>query len=345
MAEVKNIANGELIVNVDKIIGLEKRIEDSQQTIGSYREQVKNLQMQISDLKQSHAEVLEKLADEYSEKEERLGKEIKVVKGEPQKHIERTCKNCGYSSTNHHTWCPNCDCSSWKTKELITGANVTYKNLEDVVADIKKDVSKNLKLDAHKLEQEIEDLKISNDKLYKENGRFKTQKEQLKKDHAEDLTEAKSEVRNRYQKMLDAKEEKIAELYEEIDNLKVRMTDEIIEENRKQEIVDLKNRIEELETEMAEVEKAAESRKGFKAWAEKRAERRLLKDAIAEAEEKSARINEIGNNYSSSKNQWDFIKIGNKKFRNPFRKSWDDITARHKRSTSRWLHPGEWFTS
>jgi hypothetical protein len=328
-AKVKNIAKGEVLVDMDHIINLEKRIEDQHQTIGAQKEQVNGLNTEIRRIGNENSKELKRVQTEFSEKEEKLGKEVRIITGSESniKSNKVRCNNCGYTyqKNNYSLGCPSCDLStssSTPINDMSIDASITYKNLDDTVELIRTEESKKLKTDTHKLDQEIQDLTLAKDKLYKENGRFKTQKEQMAKDHAIDITEAKTDVRKRFQTQLDSKEDKIADLYKEIDNLKDNNTDELIEANRAQEIIDLKEQITGLANELAEIEKASATMRSMKAWFEKRRKERLEKEAMVEEQDRKDRVEEISNNYPSSKKAWDTTKVGEKTIRNPFKKGW-----------------------
>lgn len=316
MPKVENIAKGELLIDVDKLINLEKRIEDQQQTIGAYKQQIDDLKRENLKVEKNAENKISEAEKNLAEKEEKVGKEVKIITA--SKDSKQNCKHCGSSNTIDATKCHWCGRRLEGNTTMSSDVSISYKNLDDVVADIRKEEAKKLKLDTHQLEQEIEDLKVSNDKLYKENGRFLKQKENLSKEHEETLTEVRTEVRTRYQKQLDTKDKKIQELNDEIEKLNERMTDEIIEENRKQEVIELKTRIDELEKELNAIEEAAASKKGLRNWIETRRNERIKKEAVQEKLEKEERVEEISNNYPNKKRSWDFLKVGKAKIWNPF---------------------------
>ena len=175
--------------------------------------------------------------------------------------------------------------------------DVKYENLDDVVETIKKEESKKLKIDNSKLENELEDLKLSKEKTDKELTR-------LQKHFEDRITEAKSDVRERYNKILEGSQKEIETLKEELQKVKDNKTDSEIEEARKQEIITLKERIHELETELS----AASSINLFRKTWNKLTNNLARKQALKELEEKKERIEKISRNYPKSLKFWGAVR-------------------------------------
>lgn len=144
-----------------------------------------------------------------------------------------------------------------------TPDDISYKNLDDVVEDIRKTESKKLKVDTAKLEEEVTDLELHNDKLAKKLNREiadRSDKITESKKRLKDLYEKDHEI---YEKELEENQKRISDLKEEINKIKADKTDKQLAEKRKEEIIDLKSRVKELNE---EVEKLSSINIVKKAW-------------------------------------------------------------------------------
>lgn len=184
---------------------------------------------------------------------------------------------------------------------LMQPYTYTYKNLDNVVEDIRKHESERLKLDNVNLEVELDDTKLE---LVREKQALKLEKETVK----DQVTEAKDKLKvlhsksvEQFDKQIEILEKDCDKLQEELVKVKKNKTDEQTEKNRKQEIVDLKIRIEELETEIEDLS----SINIFKRAWRKFTNYQVIKDANIEKLEKEDRVKEISREYpSQSGNFW-----------------------------------------
>lgn len=318
--DVKNIANGETIVNADSLVNLQIVNNANNQTIGAQKETIKNLRDQIVDLKKDHTAELAKVRNEAAENEERLGKEVRIIKGNSRK--VKVCPHCGQHNDEHANYCSNYDCESYirGVKATTIHDKVEYKNLDDAIETIRKDLEKDLPKSIHELEQENAQLVLDKDKLYKENGRFEQKNAMLAADYQDQIEKFRKETRKKYEDKLEDKSQKIKELEEEMEKIRTNKTDEIIEENRKQEIVDLKLHIEDQDFRIAELENIVESNRSTSKKFNLLEKRDAAKTAAAEREAKEDRTKRISSDYPTDMKFWDYMRFGDLKLRNPFSK-------------------------
>jgi len=196
-----------LIENVNTISTLQSKVDLLNQTIGSQQETIN-----------SHGANVSQLRKEYEDKV----KEVRV--------ISTTKSGKQYDSWGDRIYSP-------------PTVSTTYKNLDTVIADIRKEESSKLKLSTVELEGAIEDKELLIVKLRADVTRINKTKE-------DELTDAKSKLRERYNKLIEGHTDEIKELKEEIVKVKKSKTDEELDKKRKEEIADLNERIIELEEEI-----------------------------------------------------------------------------------------------
>jgi len=239
MENKNSILKGETVVDVQKLMNLETTVNLTNQTIGAKTAQIDTFREQINTLKKEHEIALEKAQ-----------KEVIIRKGEPvAKNGLLTCSNCGYRYYKSSANCPSCGTSIPRTD-----SSVTYKNLDDVVELVRKEESKKLKVDLNKLENDLLDLELDKENLKKETDRLMEKLNSATEEENKAVREATKKLRDEHKKELESTENRIEELLTEIQKIKEDKTDALIEANRKAEIVELKNRIAELEKEMEELE-------------------------------------------------------------------------------------------
>jgi len=266
MQEKGSIVTGMAEVSVKELIALEKSVSDKDQTIGALRQQVDELKERVKTIK---------------EETERV---VKVI---TEKGKDRYTNN-GYGML--------VECKSDKTVE--------YKNLSDVIEMIRKEESEKLNVDVANLEDQINQLNIEKNKL-KNDYEFKLRVTEDnskfdKKNFEKDVNDAKEKIRKNMSETINSLEEQIDELEEELRKVKKDKTDEAIEEARKQEIIDLKERVTELESELS-----AKTEMGwFKALVWRLTDRKVRKEALKEVAEKKERINKISREYPNNKTWW-----------------------------------------
>ena len=258
-------------IPVERVISFEKSISEKDQTIGAHKETINNLKLQIEKLEAADDKVLD-------DQKVAVVRDTSVSNGR--------CEECGYSSDRNlnRTTCYNCD-----RKLKIRKAKfevVEYRNLEDVITDIRKEESKKIGVDNNDLQNKLNKSEFEFSKL-------KTEVTNLENVQAQALTDAKRHVREGYQKELDASERKVKELVEEIQKLEENKTDEVVEAARKQEIIDLKEAVTELTEQIEESKKYPKLAKYWQRVAARSETKRLEADKKA----KSSRIERISNNY------------------------------------------------
>jgi len=266
----KQIADNTMNINAEALIALRQRVTDKDQTIGSLEESVKNLNNQISELK------TEKNKDVISDDQ----KVIVVEQYNNNNEVRCQCGNWTYNNI-----CPSCS-RVLRSKEKV----IATRNLEEVTAKLRKDISKELQIDNIALEDNVSKLSFSHSKLENE---LKANN----KDHEQNITDAKRDVRKSYQTQLEAANRRVEDLLEDIVKLEDDNTDEQVEEARKQEIIDLKERITELE-ELIEDSKLVPSLRKF--W-QRITDRKVKLQAAKENLEKQERVDRISNEYPTTK--------------------------------------------
>jgi DNA repair exonuclease SbcCD ATPase subunit len=298
--KVKSTPKG-IAVPVDKLMGvvLERSISDKDQTIGAYKQTIKHLE-------EKNTELTGQLNAEKS-KAPIVADDQKVAVISDANSNSKTCPHCGYTSNTTNKYCYECDND---LKGVIAGPRVIeYRNMDTVIADIRKEEAKTLKVDNVELEKELNSTSFKLDKVT--NQYNITLASQM-----QELTDAKREVRDRYQKEADEQsrkfekqieenDKKIDELVEEIQKLEENKTDAEVEEARKQEIIDLKTQVTELETVITEAQAASTPR--MKKFWQRIADRKETRKLEEEKETKLNRVDEISNRYpinTTKTNPW-----------------------------------------
>ena len=284
---------GEVKVDMKDIMNLSKEQLETNQVIGAQRKTIEILEKQLKDEKANHEAEIEKTT-----------KEIRVQSGHINTKVgplgKQVCKVCGYTHTllmKDH--CYNCGAEMQKDPIFI------YKNLEDVVDMIRKEESKRLIINNVELETVNEVLAFDLAKSIKK-------EEILTKKLDIEVTEAKSRVRERLNGIISEKDKEIDELKAEIIKIQDDKTDAQIEELRKQEIIDLKAYVQEIEIDKENLIELLPLWKRIK-FNNKKAQL----EALIEKTNKEERIEEISNEYprvyrankinrwlKSLKNQW-----------------------------------------
>lgn len=326
--EVKSTPQG-IEVPADKLMSviLERSISDKDQTIGAHKQTIQYQAAQITDLKAKL--VIEKenkplVADDQK---------VAVISGSSPNG--RKCPHCGYLN-NSNRYCYECE---FDLKGIKKGSDlIEYRNLDDVIADIRKEESKNLKLNNVELEKQLNDTEF---KLNKVTNTLKN----VESTQVQDLTDAKRDVRERYQKelkenekeytkVIDANETKIDELVEEINKLEENKTDAEVEEARKQEIIDLKTQVTELESVIDEAKEASTPR--MKKFWKRVADRKEVRKLEEEKEAKHNRVDEISNRYpNNTVKTTPWWKKG--KYAKNTKEAISD--AKEARRSTNWFHP------
>lgn len=289
---VKNNVPSGVSVSADKLMDvvLNKTISEKDTTIGALKQTIEHLRTENTRLETN-------LTNAEANKQVIADDQKVIVVNEYDKN-KKVCPQCGYANESRRSRCWECS-SSIKDTKKGAGEIIEYRNLDKVIEDIRKEESKNLKIDNVELEKQLQETQF---KLEKTKNAFN----KADKDHSQELTDAKRDVRERYQKELDDQErqltkeieennKKINELIEEIKKLEENKTDAEVEEARKQEIVDLKTQITELESVIEEAKTVATPRmKRFWQKIAARSEQRKLEE---EKTAKQNRMQEISNQY------------------------------------------------
>lgn len=279
------LTTGMAEVSVKEIIALEKSVNDKDQTIGALREQIKTLESKIEDVK----------AD--SIKNQAM---VIIQKGVGKGDSSYRC-NCGYYyDSRFSTHCPSCGTTSPKGEDVKE-----YKNLDTVIETIRKEESKKLGIDLNELEDKLNTLSLDKTKVQNTlNFKIAELEESLKTEKKEkdnELQSAKEKIRKHLGGIVDEQVKEIDELKEELKKVKKDKTDDQVEEARKQEIIDLKERITELEKPVPAPEFG-----WFKTiiynWLD--IDGAVKVKAETETIEKQARVEEISNNYPKDKSFW-----------------------------------------
>lgn len=274
-------------VSVKEIIALEKSVNDKDQTIGALREQIKNLESKIEDVK---ADAVAKQAM------------VIIQKGSGQKKSTSYRCTCGYyyDATYYHS-CPSCS-----TRPSNIDDTKEYKNLDTVIEDIRKEQATKLGLDFADMDKKLNELNLEKTKLQnKLDFETKDLQEKLKqerKDKDKEIQDAKEKIRKHMTTLIDGLNDELEEVHEELKKVKKDKTDEQVEEARKQEIIDLKERIHELENAKEAVLNFGWFKRMIYNWldvdgkAKVKAEENVI--------EKKDRVKEISNNYPNNKSFW-----------------------------------------
>ncbi|HUV85371.1 MAG TPA: hypothetical protein VMV86_06635 [Methanosarcinales archaeon] len=263
-----SIAKGEVKVDVNLIVDLEQKNQTQNQTIGEQRKSIQVLEQQLKDKEQTHAKELVELT-------ERLGKQ--VIFGEIKSKSAK-CPNCGWWNSPNWSTCQSCGFQPSTTQTV-------YKNLDDVVEDIRKAEAKKIKANVLELEEKTDSLEFEKARLEKTVKKLEKQKEI-------EITEAKSRLRERLNGIIEEKDKEITELHEEMLKIQEDKTDIQIEEARKQEIIDLRVHLAKLEEDKEALIKL------LPIWKQRQFNNRKAKlEALIQITEKEDQIEEISNNY------------------------------------------------
>ena len=166
---------------------------------------------------------------------------------------------------------------------------ISYKNLDSVIEDIRKEEKSKIKTDVVKLESEVEDRKLQiltlNDKLKRT--------DKVKENELEDLRvkfkKKQVDASKKHQLEYDSWDEQTEKLREDYNKLKNDKTDKQLEKRRLKEIADLNETIVGLEKEINDLQ----SFNLFKRMWHNFTNRKAVKQAIIEKEEKQDRVDEI----------------------------------------------------
>src|SRR4030042_949400 len=258
MQEKGSILTGVAEVSIKEIIALEKSVTDKDQTIGALHAQVKQLEDKIQEVK-----------NEIENKQ----KQVKITTSSTTKRMF----NGDYY------------------EDRSSSPTIEYKNLDDVIENIRKEESKKLGSDIADLEGKVQILELDKARAKNEfEFEVKSNKESLRKqlaNHNKDLKDIREEL-----------EEQLDEQREEIKNLKKDKVETVIEHEREQEIIDLKERIHELETTESEVINFGWFKKMIYNWL--KIDSRAKIQAERENLEKKERIDNISRSYPNSKSFW-----------------------------------------
>lgn len=260
------IVKGEINVDIDKLVSLEKDVDKLNQTIGAQRETVKVLESRNNELRAKQAEELE-----------RVSKEVRIVTEDKNKSSR--CPSCGWYHSDK-TWVKCNQCGYYENSTALV-----YKGLDDVVEMVRKEESKRLKIDSIELEKRIEQLEF--DKAKKDLEHTK-----LVKTQETAITEAKSKQREIFNENLEKKDKAIDALKAEIKKIIGDKTDAQIEEQRMQEIIDLKLHIEEIEKDKETLVKL------LPIWKQRKFnDTKAKQEALVEITNKEERVEMISNAY------------------------------------------------
>jgi len=276
---MESIAKGEVKVDVSQIIELEKANQIQNQTIGEQRKTVQILEQQLKEKEAANKK-------ELLETTEKLVKEIRIV--ETTDATKRICEACGWNHSSQKTNCYNCGRNMPKIETY------KYKGLDDVVDMIRKEEAKKLKVDVLKLEEQTENLTF-------ETARLEKTVKKLEKEKEIEVTEAKSRLRERLNGIIEEKDKEIEGLHAEMLKIQEDKTDLQIEEARKQEIIDLKVYVADIEEEKNALIKLLPIWKQ-RQFNNRKAKEKVLRD-ITVREEK---IESISNSYPMAEriNSW-----------------------------------------
>ena len=174
---------------------------------------------------------------------------------------------------------------------LTSEIDVSYKNLDSVIEDIRKEEKNKIKTDVAKLESEVEDRKLQiltlTDKLKRADKVKENELEDLRVKYKKKQTDVSKEHQAEY----DSWDEEVEKLRENYNKLKNDKTDKQLEKKRLKEIADLNETIVELEKEI----ESLQSFNLFKRMWHSFTNRKAVKQAIMEKEEKQDRIERITN--------------------------------------------------
>jgi len=261
------------ITNYKEIYKLEKEKDLLNQLVGELRESKKELQVRFED----------------------KAKDDKVIVINKNKNIGIICPSCGFNCETTGR-CPHCGYYFSKGQSGTTNEAISYKNLDDVVETIRKDESKRLKLDNQGLEEDLDDAKI---KVSKTEHKLEKVEASVK----EQVTEAKDKLKALHKRDTEHYEKQAENLRKELSKVKSNKTDKEVEAARKQEIVDLKERITELEQELIDAGSINIIKRAWRKMTNLKAKKIAIKEIIV----KKDRVKEISNNYPKGHGFWDIF--------------------------------------
>ena len=276
------VANGMAEVSVKELIALEKSVNEKDQLIGALREQVKQQKEKIEEVKAT--------ADEKCPI-------VKIVVAKTNSTLPYTC-----TSTSPLYWgdyqIPSVSNESIKSIE--------YKNLDDVIGKIREEESKKLQVSIPELENKVNLLNLEKERAKNDfDFQLKSVEEKLfnsEKNKEKEISDAKEGIRKRLNGIIDELNKEIESLQEEIKKVKKDKVNEAFEEARKKEIIDLKERIYELEQAQLGVDDLKGIKKILYNWM--KVDFKAKVKAAKELAEKRDRVNKISNTYPRTKQWW-----------------------------------------
>ena len=170
-----------------------------------------------------------------------------------------------------------------------SNTSVTYQNLDDVITGIRKEENKKANLEV----EQVADLEVNILRLEKQLKRTKEGSHEQINEARKNLTKLHQADRESYEDEIEKLQKAKQSLIQEIKKVKDSKTDKEVNAQRKQEIIDLKVRIAELETEI----KNLGSINFVKRVWNKFTNRSAIVAAINEKEDKEMKVNEISNKY------------------------------------------------
>jgi ribosomal protein L40E len=182
--EVKTVPKG-IEISADKLMNvvLDRSISDKDQTLGAYKQTIKHLEAQNTELKK------ELVAEQNKPVETVDDQKVMVITN--AKSNTKECPRCGYTNNINAIDCWDCG-TSLKTVK-IEPQIIEYRNLDKIIEDIRKEEAKSLKVDNVELEKKLDSTEF---RLNKITNTLKN----VENIQAQDLTDAKRDVRERYQK-------------------------------------------------------------------------------------------------------------------------------------------------
>jgi TolA-binding protein len=192
---------------------------------------------------------------------------------------------------------PRYDRNGYLTYDSVPGKEeiIGYRNFETVIGDIRKDEAKRLGIEISDLETKTKDLEFKNRTLEKDLVLERKEKE-------DDVARAKDKIRKHMTSLIDGLNEEVEDLQKELKDLKKDKSEAFVEDERKKEIIDLKERIHELETAKDFSEDLGWFKRSIYNWL--KVDKKALVEAKQKDIEKSRRTDEISNNYPKNKNHW-----------------------------------------
>ena len=283
MSDKGMIVTGMAEVSVKELVALEKSVSDKDQLVGALREQVKQLE-----------------ADKVEIKKDAAAKQAQVLVRKGVRNGITTQCSCGYYHDNPDA-CPRCGRARTDNKEAVE-----YRNLDSVIEDIRKETITKLGIDVAGYEQKINDLNLEKSKLQNDLSFKLSQLEETlkteRKEKESDIQKAKDKIRKHMADMIDPLNDEIEELQEELKKVKKDKTDVAVEEARKQEIIDLKERINELENAKNKPIQLGWFKQMIYNWLKIDGEIEVA--AEVKLQEKKARIDKISRQYPTEKSFW-----------------------------------------